>query len=110
VSAWRGGVDHRQARPARGGEQRLRRLNRLPSVLAAGAGVLPVDLAHRAITALIGLVVEVDRQNRGIVPHANLAPIGLVDFDDLLIDDVFPAMVLEIARHGHLLVRAARCD
>src|SRR5712671_1150102 len=99
-----GGVEYRQAGLARGGEQQPGRLDRLPGVLPAGAGVAGVDLAYRAIAALIGLVVEVDRQQRGIAPDANLAAIGLVDLEDLLVHDVLPAMVLEVAGHGWLLL------
>src|ERR1700688_1371529 len=72
-------------------------------MLAARAGIEPVGLAYRAMTPLIGLVVEIDRQHRGIAPDPDLAAIGLVDVEDLLVDDVLPAMVLEIARHARLL-------
>jgi hypothetical protein len=57
------------------------------------------------ISALIGLVIEIDRQHRRIAADAELAAIGLIDFEDLLVDDVLPAMVLEIAGHDGLLWR-----
>src|SRR5713101_7415525 len=103
------GVDHRQARRARGSQQRPRRLDRLPGVLATGARVAPIDLTHRAISARICLVVEIDRQHRGIASRADLAAIGLVELEDFLVDDVLPAMILKIAWHGNLPIRAARC-
>src|ERR1700686_38159 len=92
-------------------QQQPRRLDRPPGILAAGARVAAVDFAHRAITPLISLVVEVDRQHGGIAADPDLATIGLVDFDDLGIDNVLPAMVLEIACHGGLLcpIRTAHC-
>src|SRR5262249_31003524 len=99
-------VDDGQAGLAGGGEKPPGRLQRLPGVLAAGARIAPIDLAHRAVAALISLVVEIDRQHRGIATDANLATIGLVDFENLLVDDVLPAMVFEISCHACLLLLA----
>src|SRR5262252_984635 len=98
-----GGVNHRNAGGPRSGEQLSGGFQRLPRVLAAGAGVASVDFADRAITALINLVVEVDRQHRGTAPDPDVTTIRVVDLDDLLIDDVLPAVILEIACHSHLL-------
>jgi hypothetical protein len=94
------GVDYRHPSAARRGEQLLRERQCLPGVLAAGAGKLAVDLAHRVVPAQIGLVVEVDGEHRGVVADLGFAPIGLVDRDSVGVDDVFPAVILEIPRHG----------
>jgi hypothetical protein len=77
-------------------------------VLAACARIAPVDLAHRPAAALIGLVVEVDRQHGRIAANPDLAAIGLVDLERAFVDDVLPAMVLEIARHACLPFVASR--
>ena len=95
-----GRVDHRHAGAPRRREQLLCWRQRLPGVLAAGAGKLAVDLAHRPAAALIGLVVKVDGEHRRIVAHIGFAPIGLINLKRLGVDHVFPAMVLEVARHG----------
>src|SRR5260221_5232322 len=97
------GVDHWKVGHPCGSKQLLGRFQRLPSMLAAGARIAPVDFADRTIATLIDLVIEVDRQHCGTVSDSDLASIRLVDLDDLLIDDVFPAMILEIACHSHLL-------
>ena len=39
-----------------------------------------------------------------IAPDPELAAVRLVDLEDFLVDDVLPAMVLEIARHACLLL------
>src|SRR5215471_6794951 len=101
-----GGVDHRNAGGPHSGEQLSGEFQRLPGVLTAGAWVAPIDFANRAITALINLVVEVDRQHGGAAPDPDVTTIRLVDLDDLLIDDVLPAMILKIACHSHLLFQA----
>src|SRR5215472_5366671 len=61
-----------------------------------------VDFAHRTRATLVGLVVEIDREHRGIAPDLHVAPVRLVDLEDLVVDQVLPAMVLELARHGGL--------
>src|SRR6266851_8133030 len=95
-----GGIDHRNAGGPGGGEELPRRFQRPPRVLAAGARITPVDFANRAITALIDLVIEIDRQHRGTASDRNFATIGLIDLDDVLIDDVLPAMIFKIAHRS----------
>src|SRR5258707_2677863 len=60
-----GGIDDRNAGGPGGGEELPRRFQRPPRMLAAGAGIAPIDFANRAVAALIGLVIEIDRQHRG---------------------------------------------
>src|SRR5712671_4475175 len=98
-----GGVDNRNAGGPGGGEELPGRFQRPPRVLAAGARITPVDFANRTITALIDLVIEIDRQHRGTASDRNFATIGLIDLDDFLIDDVLPAMIFKIAHHSRLL-------
>src|SRR5258706_12364637 len=92
-----GGVDNRNAGGPGGGEELPGRFQRPPRVLAAGARITPVDFANRAVTALINLVIEINRQHRGTASDRNFATIGLIDLDDFLIDDVPPAMIFKIA-------------
>src|SRR6266849_9622636 len=98
-----GGIDHRNAGGPGGGEELPRRFQRPPRMLAAGARITPVDFAHRAVTALIDFVVEIDRQHRGTGSDPNFTTIGFIDLDDLLIDDVLPAMIFKIAHRSRLL-------
>src|SRR4029077_13830317 len=79
------------------GEEQPARFERSPRMLAAGARIVPVDVANRTITALIDLIGEIDRQHRGTASHPNLTAIGLIELDDLLIHDVLPAMIFKIA-------------
>src|SRR5713226_1179922 len=95
-----GGVDNRNAGGPGGGEELPGRFQRPPRVLAAGARITPVDFANRAITALIDLVIEIDRQHRGTASDRNFATIGLIDLDDVLIDDVLPAMIFKVAHRS----------
>src|SRR5712692_4127290 len=71
------GVDDGKPGLAGGGQELAGWLDRLPGMLAAGAAVARIDFAHGTVAALIGLVVEVDRQQRGIASDAHLATIGL---------------------------------
>src|SRR5215831_9633217 len=95
-----GGVDHRNSSRSRGGEQLPGRFQRLPGMFPAGARIATVDFANRTVAALINLVVEVDRKHGGTASDADLTSIGLIDLDNLLIDDVLPAMIFEIACHA----------
>src|SRR5258708_2753723 len=95
-----GGIDDRNAGGAGGGEELPRWFQRPPRMLAAGARMTPVDFANRAITALIDLVVQIDRQHRGTGANPNFATVRLIDLDDVLIDDVLPAMIFEIAHRS----------
>lgn len=70
--------------------------------------MVPVDLADRSGAALVDLLVKVDREHRRIAPDADLPPIRRVDFQDLLVDHVLPAMVLEITCHARLLFHGSR--
>src|SRR5260370_10065654 len=98
-----GGIDDRNAGGPGGGKELLRRFQGAPRVLAAGARMTLVDFANRAVAALIGLVIEIDRQHRGTASDRNFATIGLIDLDDVLIDDVLPAMIFKIAHRSRLL-------
>src|SRR5262249_13094211 len=99
-----GGVDDRYPGAARGREQRLRRRHRLPGVFAAGAGGFAGDFFYPAVAAAVGFVVEGGGEHPPVVAHTNLAAIGLVDLDGVGVDDVLPAMILEIPRHDVLLL------
>jgi hypothetical protein len=106
-----GGVDDGHPRAPRCREQRQRRCHRPPGVLSAGAGEFAVDLFHRAVAAAIGLVVEIDGEHRRVVPDIDPAAVSLVDLDRIGVDDVLPAMVLEIARHDvGLLLKLANSE
>jgi len=72
-------------------------------MLAAGAGELAVDLFDRAVPAQIGLVVEVDGQNGGVVADVDSALVGLIDLQRVGVDDVLPAVVFRIAGRRALL-------
>src|SRR5262249_39083485 len=92
-----GRIDHRNAGGPGGGEELPRRFERPPRMFAARARIALVDVAHRATAALIDLVVEIDREHCGTASDPNFTTIGLVDLDDVLIDDVLPAMIFKIA-------------
>src|SRR5229473_3984222 len=94
------GIDDRNAGGPGGGEELPRRFQRAPRMFAAGPRITPVDFAHRAVTALIDLVIEIDRQHRGTASDRNFATVRLIDLDDVLIDDVLPAMIFKVAHRS----------
>src|SRR5262245_9429954 len=95
-----GAVDHRNAGAPRRREQLLGRRHGGPGVLTAGAGELAVDLFDRPIPTQISLVVEVDRQHGRALANVELTMVGPVDLQGLLVDDVLPAVIFEIAGHS----------
>ena len=97
-----GGVEDRDAGGAGGGEQPLGRLDRRIGVLAAGARIGLVQLRHRLWPALIGQLVEIDREQRWRGADEGLADVMGVDVQHVRRDDVLPAVVFEVVGHGAL--------
>ncbi len=55
-----------------------------------------VGFAHRDISTAIGITIEVDGEHRRGRSDEDVAMIGTVDFQDLVIDEVLPAMIVEV--------------
>ena len=93
------GINHRDASRTRCGKELLGGLNRLPGIFTARARMFAVHFKNWLVPAFIGFVIKINRQNGRLGADIKLAMIGFVDFENLGADNIFPAMVFEIARH-----------
>ena len=93
------GINDRNTSCARRCKELLGWLNRLPGIFTARTRMFAVHFQDRTVPAFIGLIVKINGKNGGLWADAELAVIGLVDFQNLGADNIFPAMVFEIARH-----------
>jgi hypothetical protein len=93
------GINDRNTSCARRCKELLGWLNRLPGIFTARTRMFAVHFQDRTVPAFIGLIVKINGENGGLWADAERAVIGLVDFQNLGADNIFPAMVFEIARH-----------